>query len=68
MIGRRRRAEHPDDLCECDHTRAAHEHYRAGTDCGACGRRICPAFRLATAQAPRAAAVDEVPPTADVTA
>lgn len=31
------------DLCRCGHEREAHEHYRPGTDCGACGTD-CGAF------------------------
>jgi hypothetical protein len=33
------------DLCRCGHTRATHEHYRPGDDCGACGARRCRSFR-----------------------
>jgi len=25
------------DSCRCTHTKADHEHYRAGSDCGRCG-------------------------------
>ena len=31
--------------CVCGHARQAHEHYRRGTDCGACGVGACPGFR-----------------------
>lgn len=31
------------DPCVCGHPRAAHEHYRSGTDCALCD---CPRFRL----------------------
>jgi hypothetical protein len=31
--------------CLCSHDRAAHEHWRAGSDCGACGAAGCPAYR-----------------------
>ena len=31
--------------CACGHPRAAHEHYRRGTDCGACGAAGCEEFR-----------------------
>jgi hypothetical protein len=31
--------------CVCGHARAAHEHYRSGHDCGACGSVGCSAFR-----------------------
>jgi hypothetical protein len=61
----RRRAARDDDLCDCGHVRDAHEHYRAGDDCGACGATRCPRFRLATTPP---APADEVPPTVDATA
>ncbi|BBG04111.1 MULTISPECIES: hypothetical protein [Pseudonocardia] len=32
------------ELCRCGHGRDAHEHYRPGTDCGACGAD-CRSFR-----------------------
>jgi len=35
--------------CRCGHGRDAHEHYRAGSDCGSCGRQTCPSFRRARA-------------------
>ncbi|MEU4371873.1 hypothetical protein [Pseudonocardia alni] len=38
------------DLCRCGHERDAHEHYRAGTDCGVCGT-TCRAFRARTGSA-----------------
>ncbi|HYH30032.1 MAG TPA: hypothetical protein VD903_06570 [Pseudonocardia sp.] len=31
--------------CTCGHGRAAHEHYRPGSDCGTCGRAACAEFR-----------------------
>lgn len=31
--------------CVCGHPRAAHEHYRRGTDCTLCGPQACPRFR-----------------------
>ncbi|PKZ63936.1 hypothetical protein CYJ73_19360 [Gordonia terrae] len=34
-----------DETCRCGHDRAAHEHYRAGTDCALCGTGDCPRFR-----------------------
>lgn len=34
-------------LCKCGHPESAHEHYRAGTDCGICGKAVCPRFRKA---------------------
>ena len=33
--------------CTCGHPKAAHEHYRAGTDCGVCGATACAGFRPA---------------------
>jgi hypothetical protein len=33
------------DPCRCGHGQQAHEHYRPGSDCGACGRRTCGEFR-----------------------
>lgn len=33
--------------CACGHARAAHEHYRPGADCGACGAVGCAGFRPA---------------------
>jgi hypothetical protein len=35
------------DLCGCGHPRAAHEHYRRGSDCGLCGAQKCAAFTVA---------------------
>ena len=34
--------------CGCGHNRAAHEHFRRGSDCGACGSRLCANFHAAT--------------------
>lgn len=35
----------PGDLCICGHVRQAHErNHNVGTDCGVCGRIICPRF------------------------
>ena len=31
--------------CVCGHAREAHEHYRPGHDCGACGARGCADYR-----------------------
>jgi hypothetical protein len=31
--------------CVCSHPRAAHEHYRRGSDCGVCGASVCSAYR-----------------------
>ncbi|MBN9758064.1 MULTISPECIES: hypothetical protein [unclassified Pseudonocardia] len=38
------------DLCRCGHERDAHDHYRAGTDCGVCGTS-CRAFHARTGSA-----------------
>jgi hypothetical protein len=27
------------------HSRESHRHYRRGTDCGTCGKSVCPRFR-----------------------
>lgn len=34
----------PSDACLCGHDAQAHEHYRRGSDCGACGRLWCPQY------------------------
>ena len=31
--------------CLCGHAQAAHEHFRAGSDCGVCTAEHCPRFR-----------------------
>lgn len=31
--------------CACGHPKNFHEHYRYGTDCGYCGRIVCPRYR-----------------------
>jgi hypothetical protein len=31
-------------LCACGHSAGAHEHFRKGSDCGACGREVCARF------------------------
>jgi hypothetical protein len=31
--------------CRCGHAVEAHEHYRPGSDCGACGAQGCRRFR-----------------------
>jgi hypothetical protein len=33
--------------CRCGHDAAAHEHYRPGSDCGACGAAQCARYRPA---------------------
>ena len=35
------------DPCMCGHGQEAHEHYRPGSDCGACGRAACGEYRPA---------------------
>lgn len=41
-------AEHSNasEVCRCGHPRTAHEHFRSGSDCGACGPAECRSFRL----------------------
>ena len=34
-------------LCRCGHPRAHHDHFRDGSDCGACGKTACPGWRPA---------------------
>ncbi|WP_304118504.1 hypothetical protein [Mycolicibacterium bacteremicum] len=34
----------PKEICQCGHGRAAHEHYRPGTDCALCGPQVCQAY------------------------
>lgn len=41
------------DPCRCGHGRDAHEHYRSGTDCSACGT-ACGAFHPAAGRGVRA--------------
>lgn len=31
--------------CRCGHSRQVHQHYRPGSDCGACGPADCPGYR-----------------------
>lgn len=33
--------------CDCGCDPDTHEHYRPGTDCGACGPEACPGYRAA---------------------
>jgi hypothetical protein len=35
------------DPCLCGHSRASHEHYRPGWDCGICGAATCVDYRRA---------------------
>jgi len=39
--------------CTCGHARAAHEHYRRGSDCGICGAAGCAAYTRAPARKQR---------------
>jgi hypothetical protein len=39
--------------CTCGHGMAAHEHYRPGSDCGACGRTRCGAYQPANSKVRR---------------
>ncbi|WP_410945390.1 hypothetical protein [Pseudonocardia phyllosphaerae] len=32
--------------CACGHPEEMHDHFRAGTDCGACGAAVCGKFQL----------------------
>lgn len=36
-----------DYACDCGCEPDTHEHYRPGTDCGACGSEHCPRYRAA---------------------
>ncbi|SDI77706.1 hypothetical protein SAMN05444157_0108 [Frankineae bacterium MT45] len=36
-----------DQTCKCGHGRDAHEHFRAGSDCGECSATVCNRFRRA---------------------
>jgi hypothetical protein len=38
----------PVEPCMCGHAKAAHEHYRAGSDCALCTKDGCQKFRAAT--------------------
>jgi hypothetical protein len=35
-------------VCVCGHPRAAHEHYRRGTNCSLCVRGACHSYRSST--------------------
>lgn len=39
--------------CVCGHAAEAHEHYRAGDDCGACGAAVCEHYRDASGHEPK---------------
>jgi len=43
-MARRRQADQT-ECCQCGHARAAHEHYRKGTDCAICDASTCDRFR-----------------------
>lgn len=51
----------PDDYCGCGHSRNAHEHYRAGSDCSLCTDRSCSSFHPAPAPAMQPAPVAPAP-------
>ncbi|WP_157357741.1 hypothetical protein [Amycolatopsis nigrescens] len=34
-----------EQMCVCGHAKAAHQHFRPGSDCGSCGVQKCPEFR-----------------------
>lgn len=38
--------------CRCGHLPASHEHWRQGSDCGACGTVKCPHYRRAWRRKP----------------
>jgi hypothetical protein len=42
----------PSGCARCHCERAVHEHFRRGTDCGRCGRIVCPRY-LDTARVER---------------
>lgn len=48
LIPAQRVPEAPVSVCTCGHPEEMHEHYRDGSDCGACGRDVCSAFTLDT--------------------
>lgn len=43
----RRELADMDRVCVCTCVRKAHRHFRAGSDCGNCGKAACRAFRPA---------------------
>lgn len=45
MVGGTEMTARPERACICGHAMPAHEHYRAGSDCGVCGSVVCPRFR-----------------------
>lgn len=51
----------PADYCGCGHSRNAHEHYRAGSDCALCADRACMRFCPAAAPTMQAAPVVSAP-------
>ncbi len=36
-----------ENICRCGHALRVHDHFRRGTDCGACGKQVCAHFRHA---------------------
>ncbi|MCE3553445.1 hypothetical protein LWC33_18540 [Pseudonocardia sp. RS11V-5] len=40
-VAPRPQAPAPAGVCVCGHEAGAHEHYRPGDDCGACGAAVC---------------------------
>lgn len=46
---------HQGASCVCGHLYEAHQHYRAGTDCGACAATACARYRGADSVRVRAA-------------
>ena len=39
--------DHQGSACICGHLYEAHQHYRAGTDCGTCAATTCARYRRA---------------------
>lgn len=46
------RVSNEDDLCTCGHPRAAHQHYRRGSDCALCAPGGCDRFTRSRTSAP----------------
>ena len=57
-LSRRARYDTP---CRCHHGRAAHEHYRRGTDCALCGAQQCRRYRPDRLRAVRRVMAPPVP-------
>lgn len=47
--------DHQASSCVCGHLYEAHQHYRSGTDCGACAATACARYRGADSVRGRAA-------------